>query len=50
MPSKYKSGSTDTSKAAALDDTSVIIVIINLLSDRNNFVEKESNEIITAES
>ena len=25
-PSKYKSGSTDTSKAAALDDTSVIIV------------------------
>ena len=25
-PSKYKSGSTDASKAAALDDTSVIIV------------------------
>jgi len=25
-PFKYKSGSTDTSKAAALDDTSVIIV------------------------
>ena len=38
--SKYKSGSKDASKAAVLDDTSVISAgkdSMNLLSKRNNF-------------
>ena len=49
---KHKSGSKDTFKATALDDTSMIIVgkITQIFSDRNNFIGEEAHEVMTSES